>query len=541
MFLNLILFFLYIFCSNEEIIKNGIYYIRFKNIILNFNINNLYLSEDFKYPNSFFRIKRQSYTLNESLYNIGKISSEYQLSYLENNQLVFQKNKNNLQLWYLIKAKNDKFIIKNRNGCFIIINNLNIFCSFNTKFKATEFNIINIYFEIKKNIKYNDSKLLNEEPIDVLIKYIDLHDPNLNRTTIHQIDKDYDNEELRYSVRSILTNIPWVRKIFILMPNERVRYFKNYNLIKDKIVYIKDKDILGYDSSNSNAFEFSYWKIKKFGLSDNVIVMDDDCFIGNKLRKNDFFYVDNGRVLPVIPTYNFIKLNKKNIEKKYLIYKKKAEKSKEEQNDDIFNYSKFLTLSFILTIFNISIYNTTFVPEFTHNAIPLNLKEIKEAYNIINNSIYKYQTLDAPYRHISSIQFQIFMLSYSFIKYGRKINNIPYKFIQLNNSISLDYNYSLFCINKGAGNYTLLNYNKAKIVMEYLFPIQTPYELINYSFVNISFYVSYILNMNLNRLSKIHKIMKNEFILLLLLISIFVLCFYFKIKLNYNKKNFTFL
>ena len=82
---------------------------------------------------------------------------------------------------------------------------------------------------------YNDGKILIEgeyvNPIDVLIKYIDLYDPNLNRTGIHQIDKDYDNEELRYSLRSILKNIPWVRKIFILMPNEKVRYLKDYRVM----------------------------------------------------------------------------------------------------------------------------------------------------------------------------------------------------------------------------------------------------------------------------------------------------------------------
>ena len=61
-----------------------------------------------------------------------------------------------------------------------------------------------------------------------MIKYIDLKDSNLNRSGIIQIEKDFDNEELRYSIRSILSNIPWVRKIFIVMPNERIRYFKEY-------------------------------------------------------------------------------------------------------------------------------------------------------------------------------------------------------------------------------------------------------------------------------------------------------------------------
>ena len=79
---------------------------------------------------------------------------------------------------------------------------------------------------------YNESvAIIDKEPIDVLIKYIDLSDPNLKREGIKQIQKDEDNEELRYSVRSILKYIPWVRKIFILMPNEKVRFFKNYSEI----------------------------------------------------------------------------------------------------------------------------------------------------------------------------------------------------------------------------------------------------------------------------------------------------------------------
>ena len=53
-----------------------------------------------------------------------------------------------------------------------------------------------------------NSDLLEKEPIDVLIKYIDLTDKTLNRTGIHQIKKDFDNCELKYSVRSILQNIP---------------------------------------------------------------------------------------------------------------------------------------------------------------------------------------------------------------------------------------------------------------------------------------------------------------------------------------------
>ena len=105
--------------------------------------------------------------------------------------------------------------------------------------------------------------------------------------------------------------------------------------------------------------------------------MDDDYFIGNKLRKNGFFYVKNGKILPVIPTDIFIKIDRETNEKNCEFYKEKAEHSKEKQKSDIFSYPKFFTLSFILSILNTSINETIFIPNFTHNALPLNLQEIK--------------------------------------------------------------------------------------------------------------------------------------------------------------------
>ena len=48
-----------------------------------------------------------------------------------------------------------------------------------------------------KNNKLN-VEIIEKEPIDVLIKYIDLRDSNLERNNLHQIQKDFDNEELKY-------------------------------------------------------------------------------------------------------------------------------------------------------------------------------------------------------------------------------------------------------------------------------------------------------------------------------------------------------
>ena len=469
---------------------DGVFHIIFNNLYLQYLKRKLLISTFPKHPNSFFRINIHDYYSNDYHY-IEEIYTKYKLIYLENKELLFTKmNYNKFNLWKFIKTNNNKYIIQNKNNCSIVIKKSSIICENIPLNEASEFKLFKIYEEvILDNQRHNE--LLEKEPIDVLIKYIDLKDPNLHREGIHQIEKDVDNEELRYSIRSILKNIPWVRKIFILMPNEKVRFFKEYELIKQKIVYVKDKDLIGFDSSNSYAFQFRYWKMKEFGISDNFIIMDDDYFIGKRLNKSDFFYVENGKVVPSIITTDFIQIEKQNVKKNYDFYKYRAFNSKEEQNDDIFNYSKYLTYLFVLNIFNISINEPKYIPKFTHNAIPCNLKEIKQIYDLTYMSEYKSTTLDSLYRPIETLQFQTLILSYIFIKYNRRVRDIKYKFIRINDSISADYNFHLFCINKGPWNYSYLTNYKTKIVMEYLFPVQTPYEIVDYSFKNISFNTVY--------------------------------------------------
>ena len=41
------------------------------------------------------------------------------------------------------------------------------------------------------------------------------------------------------------------------MPNDKVKDFKDKENINDKIIYIKDKDFLGFDIANIYAFTFN--------------------------------------------------------------------------------------------------------------------------------------------------------------------------------------------------------------------------------------------------------------------------------------------
>ena len=495
------IFIIYFDLTSLKNIKNGVYNFITNNSYLYNHEQNISISKNFSYPKTFFRIIKEKRN-EDFFYRIEEILSNKKLNPTPRNELILNTDTNNTSLWKFNEIKEKKYVIQNFNKCFIVLSHNKLFCFFISIDNATNFQFNKIFSELNKK----DSKILRDEPIDVLIKYIDLRDPNLVREGIHQIEKDYDNEELRYSIRSILMNIPWVRKIFILMPNKKVRYFNESNkLFHNKIIYIKDKDLLGYDSSNCNAFLFRYWQMKKFGISENIIVMDDDLFIAKKLNKKDFFYIKNGKVVPLIVTSNFLEINKENVKKNIEIYETKAKNTKEEQNEDIFLYVKYLTYNFLFESLNITQNKSLFIPFYTHNAIPINLKDAEEIFYLIYNSKYKYGTLDCPYRYYEFIHFQIFITSYTFIKYNKKVNNIPYRYIRLNNSINSNYDVSLFCINKGAGNYPKLNLEKAKIVMEYFFYIPSPFEINRKSFYHLSFDVIHSMDKNeklyLNRIS----------------------------------------
>ena len=217
--------------------------------------------------------------------------------------------------WNLIKmnisSKTEEqiFIIQNNlTKKFIGINSLDednlpksLLSVKSDKENATLFQLFKIYEEyIPKK-----TPLLESEPIDVLIKYVDLRDKTLQRKNIKQIKKDFDNEELKYSLRSILQNIPWIRKIFILMPNDKVKFLKNQDEIKEKIIFVKDKDLIGFDSTAIHVFQFNLWKMKKFGISENFILMDDDYFINNPIKKEEFFYEENGQIFPSMVTNDY--------------------------------------------------------------------------------------------------------------------------------------------------------------------------------------------------------------------------------------------
>ena len=219
-------------------------------------------------------------------------------------------------------------------------------------------------------------------------------------------------------------------------------------------------------------------------MSDNFISMDDDCYIGRPLKKTDLFYVENGRVVPLIISSKFLQFNEVDVKRNNNNLKRNIKKSKKEQTFSVFQYSKYLTYSFIMKSLSTK---KIIVPKFTHNAIPTNINEIKEIFDLINESEFRNATLFSNYRHVDSLQFQTFILGYTFIKHKKKIKNISHKLIKFRNSLIANYDYDLFCVNTNANDNSNISKQIFKIVMEKIFPEKSPYEIIDYNLSSFAF------------------------------------------------------
>ena len=465
------------------------------------NDNVLFLNKVplFLYKNPYFRL--YEIQPNSSYYLIESKRKTIFLGVGEkDNILLYNKKKIFFDIgkiiWKLIRIKNNFYFIKNNyNNKYLEASNIKLECFHETIFiteneahekvnKKFMFKIVKLYEEVKKtnkNIKY-----VNKENIDILIKYIDLTDKKLNREGIMQIYKDFDNEELRYSLRSILYNLPWVRKIFILMPNEKVKYLRSYEEIKEKITYINDKDFLGFESANIFSFTFNLYKLENFGVSKNFIYLEDDFFIGKSLKKTDFFYYEEKekKVLPFLLTMHFQELNKtESIEKYYELYKIRDYIPSHSSIGwwfSIYGTEKYFMEKYKLQI----IIN----PNFTHNAISENLDNLKEIYEEIKDYDYFNETIYSKERHILTLNQPHFVNLYQLNIKHKKVNCIRYRYISIENIKKIKFKEPLFVLNTGGNHIPLNRQKKIQIkIMNKRFNLKTKYELINNKNINFNF------------------------------------------------------
>ncbi|KAG7401512.1 hypothetical protein PHYBOEH_000570 [Phytophthora boehmeriae] len=96
-----------------------------------------------------------------------------------------------------------------------------------------------------------------------------------------------DNEELRYSLRSLEKYAPWVRHIYVVTDGQIPSWL---DIESPKISIVKHRDIFANESHlpvfSSPAIEWNLDNIP--GLSDMFLYFNDDVFLGSPIRPEDF-------------------------------------------------------------------------------------------------------------------------------------------------------------------------------------------------------------------------------------------------------------
>lgn len=161
----------------------------------------------------------------------------------------------------------------------------------------------------KENILLEHNLILEKEevvnfPIDVVFTWVNDNDlkwkekfhyfkncESINHGRFALDKARFSNhEELKFSIESVLKNIPWVRNIFIVTDNQHPSWLKNRECFNKKIIIVDHKEIIKKEylpTFNSHVIEAHLHLIN--GLSENFIYFNDDVFVARPLPPGHFF------------------------------------------------------------------------------------------------------------------------------------------------------------------------------------------------------------------------------------------------------------
>ena len=138
--------------------------------------------------------------------------------------------------------------------------------------------------------------------IDLVYLWVDGNDPKWQakrnavfRKKVENSSSNFNgryanNDELKYSLRSIERYAPWFRKIFIVTDDQTPEWL---NIENPKIKIIDHKEILPHESLpcfNASVIEHFLYKIPD--LSEHFLFSNDDTFFNKTVMPTDFFAED---------------------------------------------------------------------------------------------------------------------------------------------------------------------------------------------------------------------------------------------------------
>ncbi|UYQ78862.1 stealth family protein [Glutamicibacter sp. JL.03c] len=142
------------------------------------------------------------------------------------------------------------------------------------------------------------------EPVDAVYTWVDSSDPDWQTSysqfknsvpaagshpTSRDIARYTSRDELKYSLRSLEMNMPWIRQIYLVTAGQTPKWLDTSNtkikVIDHAEIFESPEDCL--PTFNSHAIETQISRIS--GLSEHFIYVNDDIFFGRPMSPNVFF------------------------------------------------------------------------------------------------------------------------------------------------------------------------------------------------------------------------------------------------------------
>jgi len=170
--------------------------------------------------------------------------------------------------------------------------------------------LVNQFYKLKNkacikvlNVE-STSHLKSSFPIDIVYTWVNSNDLEWlkKKNDYTQGDNDSpnesnvasrfrENEELKFSLRSVLLNAKWVQTIYIVTDNQIPNWYKAFDnrvqFVSHETIFLKKADLPTF---NSHAIESNLHRIP--GLSEHFLYFNDDFFLRSPVEPSDFFSDD---------------------------------------------------------------------------------------------------------------------------------------------------------------------------------------------------------------------------------------------------------
>ncbi len=160
------------------------------------------------------------------------------------------------------------------------------------------------------NVFYNKERTPDVDKIDAVYTWVNHADIDWQNFWLSSFpeepfdpDRYTDNNELKYSLRSLNKYAPWLNKIYILTNCRKPSWLNN----NEKIVWVSHDEVFPDSASlptfSSHSIETCLHRIG--GLSDRFIYFNDDVVLGQPCLPSDFFD-EIGRSISYFESYGMV-------------------------------------------------------------------------------------------------------------------------------------------------------------------------------------------------------------------------------------------